>query len=79
MIGLSFLRKLHNLTMKELGESIGVTRQSINIWEKSKSTIPYYRIKQFAYIFQVDVEYISKNLSNKDMEYLVNLKVNKTA
>jgi transcriptional regulator with XRE-family HTH domain len=53
MNGLTYIRKSFGLTMKELGEKIGVSSNTINLWEKGKLKITDQRLKQLEDFFEL--------------------------
>ena len=48
MNGLRYIRTRCNLSLNELAEFIGVTRQALSSWENGKKEIPEQRLEQLA-------------------------------
>lgn len=48
MNGLKYIRTRCNISLSELAEIIGVTRQALNSWENGKKDIPEQRREQLA-------------------------------
>lgn len=51
MNGLKYIRTRCNISLSELAEIIGVTRQALNSWENGKKDIPEQRREQLASFF----------------------------
>ena len=60
MNGLKYIRTRCNISLSELAEIIGVTRQALNSWENGKKDIPEQRREQFASFFGVEKEYFGE-------------------
>lgn len=52
--GLKFIRKTFGLTMKELSEELGVSSNTINLWEKGTLDVTEERLNQLADFFGLD-------------------------
>ena len=67
MIGLEYLRKKSDISIADLSNKIGVSRQVITRWENGEQHIPPKRIKELARYFEVDEKYIcEKNISRSE-------------
>lgn len=51
MNGLRYIRTRCNLSISELAEQLGVTRQAICSWETGKKVVPEKRKAQLAFFF----------------------------
>jgi len=74
MNGLRYIRERCNMTASELSLKLGVTRQSISMWEQGKKNIPQARLEQLSIIFGVSEEYFGE-ISDKQIAELKNKKV----
>ena len=54
MNGLRYIRTRCNLSVNELADAIGVSRQAINSWENEKKEIPKQRLEQLESFFGID-------------------------
>lgn len=63
MIGLEYIRKLYNDTAEALAQKIGVTKGLVSQWENQKRPIPDKRADEIAKLYNVPMEYLSKELS----------------
>lgn len=52
------LRKQHGLTMRELGEKIGVSESTISLYETGKREPNYETLLKIAELFNVSVDYL---------------------
>ena len=60
MNGLRYIRTRCNLSLSELAEFIGVTRQALSSWESGKKEIPEQRLEQLADFFGIDKVYLGE-------------------
>jgi len=58
MLRLMFERRKKNLTQTQLSEAIGVSRITINKWEKGKSTPSVEMLLKLSEFFNVSVDYL---------------------
>lgn len=65
MNGLKYIRVRCNLSLNDLAECIGVTRQALSTWENGKKEIPEQRRKQLAEFFGIDQRYFGE-ISEKE-------------
>lgn len=66
MDGLAYIRKTFGLTMKDLAEQMGVSSNTINLWEKGKLNITDIRLKQLEDFFQLPISFFYKKEFNED-------------
>lgn len=52
------LRKIHGMTMKELGNLVGLSESTISLYENGKREPDLETLQHFADIFHVSVDYI---------------------
>lgn len=61
------LRILYNLTQEQLGDKIGVTRQTISLWEANRRKISLEYIKHICEVFNLDLNYfLGNDVDNED-------------
>ena len=53
MIGLKYLRTINELSLQQVADKIGVTKQTISKWERG-IIIPKVRIEQLMEIFNIE-------------------------
>ena len=70
MNGLKYIRTRCNLSLSDLAESIGVTRQALSSWENERKEIPSLRIKELSNFFGIDEEYFGE-ISETEKKYLL--------
>lgn len=70
MNGLKYIRIRCNLSLGELAEAIGVTRQALSAWESGKKTIPQKRAEQLAAYFGIDQTFLGDILDDTKQELL---------
>ena len=70
MNGLKYIRTRCNISLSELAEIIGVTRQALNSWENGKKDIPEQRREQLARFFGVEKEYFGE-IPEEKKKYLL--------
>jgi transcriptional regulator with XRE-family HTH domain len=64
MIGLEYFRRRNNMSITDLGNQIGVSRQIVSKWEKKEKSIPTDRVREFAKLFQVNELYITQDIED---------------
>lgn len=69
-IGLSYIRKLYNYSMQDLGTALRISKQTVSKWENNQKPIPEERITQLSKLFDVDKEYFSRTLYETDKIFL---------
>lgn len=70
MNGLKYIRTRCNLSLSELADMIGVSRQALSSWENGKKDIPEQRSDQLAEFFGIGKEYFGE-ISEKEKEELL--------
>lgn len=70
MIGLEYIRKLHNDTTITLAEKLGVTKGLISQWENGKKPIPDKRLDELSALYNVPKDYLSKELTKLEQLYI---------
>ncbi len=70
MNGLRYIRTRCNLSLNELADFIGVTRQALSSWENGKKEIPVKRKEQLANFFGIDNVYFGE-ISEEEKKYLL--------
>lgn len=68
MMILRNLRKSSKLTMKELGDIIGVSESTISLYENSKREPDFNTLKRIAQYFNVTTDYLLENEENINTE-----------
>lgn len=68
---LYFLRESKDMTQKQMGNILGVSRTAISQWENNKEIIPLDKLNIYANYFNVSLDYIvvitnNKKCSNKN-------------
>ena len=67
------LRKKNNLSQEELGELVGVTRQTISKWELEETTPDIRQAKELSKIFKVSLdELVDNDINNILVEKVSN-------
>ena len=67
MNGLKYIRTRCNLSLSELADMIGVSRQALSSWENGKKDIPEQRSDQLAEFFGIGKEYFGE-ISEKEKQ-----------
>lgn len=70
MNGLKYIRTRCNLSLNDMAEAIGVTRQALSSWENERKEIPEQRKKELADYFGIDAAYFGE-ISEKEKKYLL--------
>lgn len=70
MNGLKYIRIRCNLSLNDLAEAIGVSRQALSSWENEKKDIPVQRQEQLSSFFGIDKEYFGE-ITEKEKQYLL--------
>lgn len=71
MNGLRYIRIRCNLSLNELAENIGVTRQALSSWENERKEIPEKRLEQLEEFFGIDKKYFGE-IDDEDVEFIQN-------
>ena len=70
MNGLKYIRTRCNLSLNDVAEAIGVTRQALSSWENERKEIPEQRKKELADYFGIDAAYFGE-IFEKEKKYLL--------
>lgn len=70
MNGLRYIRTRCNLSLNDLADLLGVTRQALSAWENGRKAIPQRRQEQLATFFGIDKAYFGE-ISEKEKKYLL--------
>lgn len=60
MNGLKYIRTRCNLSLSELADMLGVSRQALSSWENGRKDIPEQRVEQLAEFFGVKREFLGE-------------------
>ena len=60
MNGLKYIRTRCNLSLSELADMIGVSRQALSSWENGRKDIPEQRLEQLSEFFGVNREFLGE-------------------
>lgn len=71
MNGLRYIRTRCNLSISELAEQLGVTRQAICSWETGKKVVPEKRKAQLAFFFGLDEDFFDEVDEKKKDELVI--------
>lgn len=71
MNGLKYIRTRCNLSLSELADMVGVSRQALSSWENGRKDIPEQRLKQLAEFFGVNREFLGE-ISDEIKNTLIN-------
>lgn len=66
MIGLKFIRKLYGMTLDNVAELIGVSKQTVSKWERGLVSITSDNLKKLSSLFSLSPEYFFKELTKDD-------------
>lgn len=70
MNGLKYVRTRCNLSVNDLAEYLGVTRQAVCSWENGKKELPVLRQEQLSVFFGIDKKYFGE-ITETDKKYLI--------
>ena len=70
MNGLKYIRTRCNLSLNELADAIGVTRQALSSWEVGRKPIPSQRLEQLSNFFGIDTDYFG-DITEEKKKYLL--------
>ena len=73
MIGLEFVRKLRKVTLKDIGDLIGISKQGVSKWEHGEKPIPEKYKEALSKYLSVPEEYLDKELDEVDQRVLKKL------
>jgi len=60
MTGLTYIREIFNMSMNDLAEKLGVTKQTISKWESGKVQVSDERLSQLEHIFKLSAAFFLK-------------------
>lgn len=66
LTGLEFFRRLHNITVADLAQKLGVTSTAVSAWERREKPIPRKRLDELAVIFDTDRDNMDKTFTETD-------------
>ncbi|WP_300380209.1 helix-turn-helix domain-containing protein, partial [Clostridium sp.] len=66
MIGLEYILNLYNMQHIELADKLGIKKQNINLWIKSKQKISKKYLPVLEELFNIKQEYFNKELTEID-------------
>lgn len=69
MNGLKYIRTQCNLSLNELAEVLGISRQALSSWETNQKPLPEKRREQLAEFFGVDMRFIGE-ITDEDVQFL---------
>jgi len=67
MIGLTYVREKKSLTMQDLADEIGVSKQLISFWEKGERSIKEKYLDKLIEFFHIEGKYLKQELNEIDM------------
>ena len=70
MNGLTYIRKRCNISLNELADILGISRQAISSWENGRKKIPPERKEQLAQFFGIDKKYFDEITDEDKIELL---------
>lgn len=70
MNGLKYIRTRCNLSLNDLAEAIGVSRQALSAWENERKEIPKQRKKDLSDYFGIDESYFGE-ITEKEKRFLL--------
>lgn len=72
------LRQTKKLTMKELGEKIGLTESAVSMYERNVRRPNYEKLEKIADFFNVDMEYLlgKSNIPNRHTSSQITADIN---
>lgn len=74
MLGIKYLRMLNELSLQKVADKIGVSKQTASKWENGK-VIPSKRLQQLSELFDIQKEYLQKELNEIDKVEIQKIKV----
>ena len=67
MIGFEQIRKQNNMSLSDVGNIIGTSRQFISKWERGEKKIPKKYYPKLEELFNTKSEYFTKELDDDEM------------
>lgn len=71
MKGLEYIRRHTKNSLEELGEVVGVSKQTVLNWEKGRRKISLEYQQQLSDFFKIPVEYIDMEISETDKKKIL--------
>lgn len=68
MNGLRYVREKYKMSITDLAEKLGISRQAVSIWEQSKKPIPEKRLEELSTIFSIPKEYFAEISDIQELE-----------
>ena len=68
MIGLRYIREMHNISTTDLAKKLGVSHQAVSAWEQGKTRIPKKRLAELSIFFGMPKEYFSEISDIQELE-----------
>lgn len=75
MLGITYIRKLFNMSMEDLATKLNVSKQTISKWENNKIAISKERLQQLENSFDIPQEYFQKELNEIDRLIIQKMKM----
>jgi transcriptional regulator with XRE-family HTH domain len=72
MIALKLFRNMKNISLQEMADILGITKQSINQWEKGTRPIPKKRLEELGDVFDIPFNLLSIEVDEDAIKYLQN-------
>ncbi len=66
MLKLKTLRKSRRLSLKDMGDILGVAESTVSLYENSKREAPYEILKKLSKYFSVSIDYLLDNCDGED-------------
>ncbi len=70
MNGLKYIRTRCNLSLNELADILGVSRQALSMWETEKKEVPQKRQEQLSQFFGIDAKFFGRITEQEKQELL---------
>ena len=67
MVRLKELRRKKGISLKELGEAMGVSESTISLYENQKREAPYPLLIKIANFFEVSIDYLLGVKNNEEL------------
>lgn len=73
---LKFCRETLEMTQKEIGTILGVSRKTVSGWENNNDIIPLSKLIQFCNLYNFSVDYVM-GLTRKNINYTSDIELDK--
>ncbi|WFD09040.1 helix-turn-helix domain-containing protein [Tepidibacter hydrothermalis] len=77
MIGIKYICKEFHVQLKDIGEELGVSKQTVNSWVSGSRKIPDKHLNILSEIFELPKEYFQKKLNEEDKVIIQDMKLEK--